>query len=164
MLRRRVLDAMDIAQPEVPELIKRHPAWIRLEDQLEWYDSKSVYCQRWYKGLKLLQVVLGASIPLFAFQDAKILTATMGVLIAVLEAVQHLNQYSTLWIEYRSTAERLKHERWLFLSRAGEFRGLNDEEALLLLAEHVETYVSTEHASWAQQVSAAAQQERTDRR
>jgi hypothetical protein len=150
-------------QAEISESTKRHPAWIRLEDQLSWYDSKSVHCQRWYKGLKLLQVVLGVSIPLLAYQNATFLTALTGVAIAVLEAVQHLNQYSTLWIEYRSTAERLKHARWLFLSRAGEFRELREEEALRLLAEQVETYVSTEHASWTQQASAAVQQTKGER-
>lgn len=147
----------DSVQPDISEKIKKHPAWIRLEDQLKWYDVKSVSCQRWYKGLKLLQVVLGASIPLLVYIEKPFVTAIAGVAIAILEAVQHLNQYSTLWIEYRSTAERLKHERWLFLSRAGEFRAMDDDEALRVLAEHVETYVSTEHASWAQQAVAAQQ-------
>jgi hypothetical protein len=30
-------------------------------------------------------------------------TASSGAVIALLEAVQHLNQFSTLWITYRST-------------------------------------------------------------
>src|SRR5438105_11283295 len=124
------------AQPEIPDAVKKHAAWIRLEDQLDWYDRNSVACQRWYKGLKLLQVIFGASIPLFAYLERPFATAVLGVSIAILEAVQHLNQYSTLWIEYRSTAERLKHEHWLFLSRAGEFRGLDEDEALRVLAEH----------------------------
>ena len=30
--------------------------WARLEDQLRWYDRKSVAAQRKYKGVKLLQL------------------------------------------------------------------------------------------------------------
>lgn len=139
---------------EVPEKLKREPAWHRLEDQLAWYDRKSCHSQRWYKGLKLVQFVLGTSIPVLAYQaDARFITACAGALIAVLEAVQHLNQYATLWVEYRSTAERLKHERWLFLGKAGEYRNLTEEDALRLLSERVETHVSTEHAAWHQEVT-----------
>ena len=49
---------------------------------------------------------------------------------------------------YRATAERLKHEKFLFLSAAGPYRGLIVPDALILLAERVEEHVSTEHANW----------------
>jgi len=148
----------ELPQPEVPEHIRKSPPWYRLEEQLGWYDSKSNYCQTRYKWLKFLQIALGASIPLLVYQvDAKAITAAVGVIIAILEAVQHLNQYSTLWVEYRSTAEYLKHERWLFLARSGEYRGLNDDEALKLLAEQVESHVSTQHTTWTQKIQSAVQ-------
>jgi hypothetical protein len=38
------------------ESVAEHPAWHRLEDQLQWYDTKSTRCQRWYKRLKLVQI------------------------------------------------------------------------------------------------------------
>jgi hypothetical protein len=133
------------------ELIEKHPAWIRLEDQLGWYDSKSVYCQRWYKGLKIIQIALAVCIPLASFLEPtflKVATSVAGVLIAILEGVQHLNQYSMLWVSYRSTAERLKHEKYLFLSAAGPYKALSDPDRLVTLAERVEEHVSTEHANW----------------
>jgi hypothetical protein len=61
-----------------------------------------------------------------------------GVAIALIEAIQQINQYSTLWVTYRSTAERLKHEKYLFLSAAGPYRELTDSEMLVQLAERVE--------------------------
>jgi hypothetical protein len=79
---------------------------------------------------------------------AKWTTAAAGSLIALLEAIQHLNQYSTLWVTYRSTAERLKHEKYLFLSAAGPYRDVPEGERLVQLAERVEEHVSTEHANW----------------
>jgi hypothetical protein len=131
--------------------VRSHPAWFRLEDQLAWYDSKSLLCQRWYKWLRILQITLAVAIPVMNLPDtsiAKWLTSVAGALIAILEGVQHMNQYSTLWVTYRSTAERLKHEKYLFLSAAGPYRGMADADRLVLLAERVEEHVSTEHANW----------------
>ena len=135
----------------VSQNVGQHPAWARLNDQISWYDSKSGRAQRFYKGLKFLQLLMAVAIPILSQLDpiyAKWSTAVAGALIAILEGVQHMNQYSTLWFTYRSTAERLKHEKHLFLSKAGPYRGLVDDDALIALAERVEEHVSTEHANW----------------
>ncbi len=135
------------------------PAWLRLEDQLSWYDRESVRCQNRYKWIKLLQVVLAVGIPIASHLEpdvAKWATSAAGALIAILEAIQHMNQYSTLWITYRSTAERLKHEKFLFLSVAGPYKGLAEAERLVTLAERVEEHVSTEHANWINEVKRPA--------
>ena len=135
----------------VPESVGSHPAWFRLVDQLNWYDRKSRNSQGWYKGLKLAQVTSAALIPatsLLTAEYAKWTASAFGVLIAILEAVQQMNQYSTLWFSYRATAERLKHEKYLFLSAAGPYKCLAEPERLVALAERVEEHVSTEHANW----------------
>jgi len=142
-----------------PEFAATHPAWLRMEDQLAWYDSKSTKCQVWYKRLKVLQVALAVGIPVASHLEpsvAKWVTSVAGALIAILEGIQHLNQYSTLWVTYRSTAEYLKHEKYLFLASAGQYRGLSDDDRLILLAERVEERVSTEHANWFNEVRRAA--------
>jgi len=59
-----------------------------------------------------------------------------------------VGQYAALWFTYRATAERLKHEKFLFLSSAGAYRDLNESERLIALAERVEEHISTEHANW----------------
>ncbi len=135
----------------VPEAVMTHPAWFRLMDQLNWYDTKSLHCQCWYKRLKIAQVTLAVLIPatsLLPADCAKWAASIAGILIAVLEAVQQLNQYSTLWVTYRATTERLKHEKYLFLSSAGPYKELSESIALVSLAERVEEHVSTEHANW----------------
>jgi len=134
-----------------PEEIRSHPAWSRLEDQLAWYDNKSMLCQSRYKAYKVAQLILAATIPIISFIEVewgKWVTALAGAAIVVLEGVQQLNQYSALWIEYRSTAEYLKHEKHLFLASSGPYRDLDRKDALTLLSERVEEHVSTEHANW----------------
>jgi len=159
------LEARELA---IPAWAASQAAWVRLEDQLAWYDAKSTYCQKWYKRLKFLQVALAVSIPVTSHLDpgvAKWVTSIAGALIAILEAVQHMNQYSTLWVTYRSTAEHLKHEKYLFLSAAGPYKGLTNAERLVTLAERVEEQVSTEHANWfteaRQNASGARQQDKS---
>lgn len=135
----------------VSEKISEHPAWARLNDQITWYDNKSTSAQRLYKRLKYIQIFLAAMIPLIILSSlpfTKWITAFAGASIALIEAIQQINQYSTLWVTYRSTAERLKHEKYLFLSSAGPYRELLDNEKLIQLAERVEEHVSTEHANW----------------
>lgn len=143
----------------ISELINNHPAWIRLNSQLRWYDDKSVSSQRWYKGLKVLQIVLAVGIPVVTHLEVvntKWLVSFAGALIAVLEGIQQMNQYSTLWVTYRSTAERLKHEKFLFLATAGSYRDMDIASMLVLLAERVEEHVSTEHANWVNETRKAA--------
>lgn len=138
-------------EASVPDAVKTHPAWFRLIDQRNWYDRKSQHCQSWYKRLKITQVSLAILVPatsLLPSEWAKIASSLCGVLIAVLEAIQQMNQYSTLWVTYRATAERLKHEQYLFLSAAGPYKGMADDDRLITLAERIEEHVSTEHANW----------------
>ena len=135
---------------DIPEAIKSKPAWVRLENQLSWYGGKSVKNHWWSNLLKIIQTALALLIPILNLltQDVKWATAGAGAMIALLEAIQQLKQYSTLWVTYRSTAENLKHEKFLFLSAAGPYRGLSESERLIQLAERVEERVSTENANW----------------
>ncbi|MFC3284524.1 DUF4231 domain-containing protein [Litchfieldella rifensis] len=133
------------------DVLRQRAEWRRLEDQLAWYGRRSRSCQRWHKGLRLVQVAFAASIPVISLADlplARWLTASLGALIAVLEATEQINQFGTLWLQYRSTAEHLKHEKYLLLAGAGPYRELERAEALRLLAERVEEHVSREHAGW----------------
>lgn len=135
----------------IPDYIKNHAAWIRLEDQIDWYDTKSSKNQFWHKSLRLTQTVLAVSIPILSHVEAaglKWIISIAGATIAILESIQQMNQYVTLWVTYRSTAERLKHEKFLFLSEAGPYRDLEQSTRLIILSERVEEHVSTEHANW----------------
>jgi hypothetical protein len=124
------------------------PTLERLEDQIAWYDRKSGYNQRTFKWFKVVEIASAALIPFCAGVHAPaILTGGLGALIAVLEGLEHLNQYQHNWITYRSTCESLKHEKYLYLGKAGPYAGAENPHTLL--AERVESLVSQEHAKWA---------------
>jgi Protein of unknown function (DUF4231) len=138
-----------------PAEISAHPAWARLEGQRAYYSRRAGEYQDRYKHIKLALIGVAAAIPILAFMPfgeiTRFVVALAGVLIAVLEGVLLLNQYGTLWVKYRSTAEGLKRERWLLLSQAGDYKGKTDHEALSLLAERVEALIETEHREWTEQ-------------
>lgn len=82
------------------------PTWARLEDQLDWYDRKSVAAQRAYKRVKLSQLIIGAAVPVFAgLQLSAALTATLAAYVVVAEGAQQLYQWQTHWVLYRATAD-----------------------------------------------------------
>ncbi len=122
----------------------------RLEDQIGWYDLKGRSNMRWYKRIKISEIVFAATIPLLAashLPHAIIVTGVLGVLVTVFEGMLQLNQYHENWIQYRSTCESLKHEKYLYLANAGPYSGIENPRSLL--AQRVEALVSQEHAKWA---------------
>jgi uncharacterized membrane protein (UPF0136 family) len=130
----------------------------RLDDQIGWYDKRSIYSQRMYKGLKITEVVVGALIAFLAGLSAPAwITGGAGVLIVVLEGLQHINQYHERWASYRSTSEALKHEKFLSAAGAGPYSTATKPH--MLLAERVESLISREHAQWV----SAQEEKRSDR-
>jgi hypothetical protein len=133
---------------------QKPPTMERLDDQIAWYDRKSQIAQRRYKILKLAQVIIAALVPLTsAFPipatEFKWVTAILGLLVLIIEAVQQLNQDQQNWIAYRSTCEALKHEKYLYLAGAGPYANAdNAEKRLALLADRIEGLISQEHAKW----------------
>ena len=138
---------MNSSPAQLPE---NDPIMERLEDQIGWYDHKSISAQRTYKRIKVVEIIAAAAIPFlaaFKFSVVPMVTGVLGVIITVLEGMLHLNQYQELWIAYRSTCESLKHEKYTYLGKASPYTNVADPHALL--AERIESLVSQEHAKWA---------------
>lgn len=127
------------------------PTLDRLEDQIGWYAKRGQSAQWRYKTIKFFQLVITAMIPLvsvFPFPDpeSKWITAVLGLIVLVLEALQQMNQYQANWISYRTTCESLKHEKYLFLAEAGPYE--NAARPVVVLASRIEALISQEHAKW----------------
>jgi Protein of unknown function (DUF4231) len=124
-----------------------NPTFKRLDEEIRWYDEKSTFNQRRFKLVKGAQLLSAAAIPVVATIDFHAaIAATLGALVVVLEGFQQLNQYQQNWSSFRSTAEALKHEKFLYLAGAGPYR--RSRHALPLLADRIEGLISQEHAKW----------------
>ena len=131
----------------------------RLDQRIEWYDRHAAYNQRAYKVLKLIVIVAAALIPFLSGTEGfkpPWLVGALGVVIAVAEGIQQLNQHHVNWTSYRSTCEALRHEKHLYLAKAAPYAAAIDVHALL--AERVEALMSQETAKW------ASLQERLDKK
>lgn len=122
----------------------------RLNDQIRWYSNKSSSAQQIYKILRLISIVLSASIPLIiglvSINDLwQYVIGIMGVIITVIEGWLSLAKYHENWIEYRSISEFLKHEKYMYLTKTGIYR--NDDN-FKYLVERVENIISKENINW----------------
>jgi hypothetical protein len=134
------------------------PIQKRLEDQLAWYSQKSRAARRAFKRIKVVEIISAALIPFFTGQTwpyVNYMIGALGVLITVLEGILHLNEYQQNWSEYRNTAESLKHEKFLFLAKAGPYAGAADPRSML--AERVEALISQENSQWVAALQKSAQ-------
>ena len=129
------------------------PIQKRLEDQLAWYGQKSRSARQAFKRIKVTEIIAAALIPFLTgqitknvFPEVSYVIGGLGVLITVLEGILHLNQYQENWTSYRNTAEALKHEKFLFLAKAGQYAGVADARSML--AERVEALLSQENSQW----------------
>src|SRR5215831_9856473 len=130
----------------VPPASAADLTWDRLENQISWYDRRSGDNEHRYKWLKLLEIAVAASLPVVAAVHSPVwVTGGLAAAVVVLEGAQHLFQFQHNWITYRSTAEALKHERYLYLAKAGPYA---EGDRHRQLAEQLERLISREHAKW----------------
>jgi uncharacterized protein DUF4231 len=141
-------DGPETARPigAVPDPAAEDPTWKRLEDAIDWYDRRAGENQRLYKWLKLIELAVAAALPVVAGVGSPVwVTGGLAAVVVVLEGAQHLFQLQEQWITYRSTAEGLKHEQYLYLAKAGPYVG---DDRRSILATRTEVILSQEHAKW----------------
>jgi hypothetical protein len=123
----------------------------RVRDQINWYDKKSLWNQRWFKRLRIFEIVAAAMIPLLtAVPDVpymKYVIGGLGVIITVVAGILALFQFQERWTEYRTTCESLKKERFLFLTKAEPY-AVGD--GFPVFVQRIETLISKENTSWSQ--------------
>ena len=122
----------------------------RVHEQMQWMEQKSVHNQKWYKVLKLIELICAAAIPFLAgfyqlYSFFPLLTALMGVIIVICNGLQQLNHFHENWINYRTAIESMKREKFLFQSGASPYEGA---DAFKLFVSNFENLLSNENNSW----------------
>ena len=127
----------------------------RLEDQINWYDTKAAWNQKWFKRLQAIAILAAACITFSSGYVSdelawiKIAIGVLGLIVAAISAYLTLYRFQENWIEYRTTCESLKHEKFIYLTKTSPYEGDN---AFPLLVERVETLISKEHTNWSRQM------------
>ena len=122
----------------------------RLEPQIAWYDKKSTRNKLANTITKIVEILCAAMIPLLAGyakggqQSISVVIGILGVVVAASAGVSALLKYQEQWIKYRTTAESLKKEKYLFQTKVEPY---NADDPLSVLVQRVETLVSQENTN-----------------
>lgn len=124
----------------------------RLDDQIKWYESKSATNKKKFHYLKISEIIISISVPLLAgyideFYRIKFLIGIMSYLVAIIAGLIVLLRYNENWVSYRTTAESLKHEKYMYLTHSGPYKETTNFN---LLVERVESLISKENSNWTQ--------------
>lgn len=141
----------------------------RLQDQIAWYDRKSLANQKTFKRLRVAEIVAAAlipflsgiaiSIPAYSLVGT-IIVGLLGMAVTIIASILNLGRHQEHWMEYRTTCESLKKESFLFQTGVEPY---NADDAFQLLVQRVETLVSKENTNWAQYMM-KPEQEKKDKK
>ena len=125
----------------------------RVEDQIAWYDHKSGSNKMWFVILQIVTLAASALVPVFSIFSsdmwARVTVAILGSATAVTTGIVSLYQFREHWIEYRTTAESLKHEKYMYQTGTGPYMG---DDSFSMLVERIEALVSQENTAWQQRL------------
>ncbi len=141
----------------------------RLQEQIDWYDAKSLASQRVFKLLRATEIVAAALIPFLSGISISnpsfrlvgtVVVGILGMAVTIIAGFLSLGQYQENWTEYRTTCESLMKEKFLFETGVEPYNG---EDAFPLLVQRVETLASKENTNWAQYIMKPAQEKTGDK-
>lgn len=137
----------------------------RLEDQIKWYDTKSLHNQKRFKQLRMAEIIAASFIPFLTALSVNfsnsgltvnsynlgiigtVIVGILGIAITIIASILNLGQHQKNWIEYRTTCENLKKEKYLFITNSEPY---DNDDAFTILVQRVEALVSKENTNWAQ--------------
>lgn len=128
----------------------------RLNNQIDWYDRKSQYNQKRSQFLRILEILLAGFIPLLSGLGGenivlfRIITGVLGVGVIIISGILSIFKFQENWLEYRSTCEMLKREKYLFETKTSPY---NSDNPLPLLVDRVESIILSENKNWLKYIS-----------
>ena len=125
----------------------------RLEEQQKWYEGKASENKTKHHILQIIIISSGALIPIinsipYLDVETRIFSSILGGIIIIITGMTQLKKYQENWIQYRTTEEILKKEKFLYLNNAGEYSNLADEEKHTRLVERTESILSNQNVNF----------------
>lgn len=130
----------------------------RLENQITWYDKKAINYKKCSNTIYIFSILVSSSsglisiLPLVTKLNNNIMlvaSSTLSIIVAVSLSISKIKKFDELHSTYRMTCEKLKSEKYLYLTSTADY----DCEDLLrdkLLVSRIESLLSTEVGNWAQ--------------
>jgi len=149
-----------VNEPSVPDRLSFTPQKYiseRVEQYQKWYDGKAVKMKSRYLRMRAFSVVGGGLVPvlinvpsqytLWGAPVIQVFVTFISLLVVVGVSLESVFHYREQWKNYRSTEQLLGHEKFLYQSRVGRYRGLSEEDAFRLFVERIEESIAIENAA-----------------
>ncbi len=125
----------------------------RVEYKINLYYKLSKQSKHRYYAISVASIILSAAVPILINVKAAesllpifptLLTTILSLMVTILVALEKLFQFREHRKNYDLAEESLRREKFLFQTRAGDYKGLNDEEAFTLFASRFEDRIHQE--------------------
>ena len=121
----------------------------RYEDQVKWYSDKSSQHKLYYQCFQWAAIIISASVPVLVLAiPAKftLVTVILSIILAIITTALKTFKFQEIWINYRTTAETLKKEKFYYDAGVIEYADAENKEQLFI--ERVEALISRENTLW----------------
>ena len=123
--------------------------WQELVREFTRYDRWATQARIGYLALRLVALGVGALVTVLAATDAAPgLTASLAATVVVAEGAQQLFQAHTRWISYRSAAETLRREAFLYTAGLEPYSDGDPAVRRTRLGTAVRDITSSENTAW----------------
>lgn len=126
----------------------------RYYNQINWYDAKSIYNQKWYKRNEWGIIVLAAITPILIVIEGLTdrvpwliwVPAATATLVAIFSAALKTFKLQENWINYRTICETLRKEIHYYNAGIGEYEHTDNKKKMFV--QRVEAIISKENTLW----------------
>ena len=121
----------------------------RYNDQMEWYASKARFSKSRYQNMQILIIISSVITPVligFNYEIFRYISIILTVFIAIFSGALKLYKYHENWMNYRTTRENLKKEKYYYDFKIDEYSLANNPEELFV--KRVEGLISMENVYW----------------
>ncbi len=121
----------------------------RYEDQINWYDKKSIWNQKMYRRFQGIVIILSVITPVLVaigIEETRWPAVVIAAIVAIGTTSLKTFKYQENWINYRTTCETLRKEIHFYKAGIGDYKDTNERESLFV--ERVEALISRENTMW----------------
>ncbi len=121
----------------------------RYEDQLQWYDQKSITCKRNHDVLQTIIIFCSSLTPVLILilePDWKILAVFTSMIVAISTGLIATFKIREKWINYRITAESMRKEYSHYKTDTEKYSVAQDKQKLFV--ESIEFLLAGEVTNW----------------
>jgi Protein of unknown function (DUF4231) len=126
----------------------------RIDDQCGYYDASAKKYKVRHFAMRRTAVIGAALVPILVHLKFDILgiyhtapATLVSLLVTIIVALETVDRYGDQWKNFRSTYEFLKSEKFHFQTGEGVYRGMNANDAFILLVERCESRIAMENSA-----------------